>query len=141
MFSQLVRRVMEQERMLTAPPHSTVAQVARQMASSDAGAVLVVDNENLVGIFTERDALFRVIAHGLDPQMTPLGEVMTPTPITVGPDSTFGYALQLMHERRCRHLPVLEQGTLVGIVSARDAMDPELEEFVCEAQRRVSIRR
>ncbi|MDE2371345.1 MAG: CBS domain-containing protein [Burkholderiales bacterium] len=142
MFSQLVRRVMEQEPMLTAPPQSTVAQAARQMAGSATGALMVVDaDDRLVGIFTERDALFRVLALGRDPHSTKLAEVMTPGPVTVSPEATFGYALQVMHDRRCHHLPVVDGDQLIGIVSSRDAMDPELEEFVCEAQRRVSVRR
>ncbi|MBU6260010.1 MAG: CBS domain-containing protein [Burkholderiales bacterium] len=142
MFSQLVRHVMEQEPMLTAPPQSTVVQAARRMAGSATGALMVVDaQDRLVGIFTGRDALFRVLALGRDPLRTRLDEVMTPGPVTVSPEATFGYALQLMHERRCHHLPVVDAGQLLGIVSARDAMDPELEEFVCEAQRRVGARR
>ena len=61
---------------------------------------------------------------------------MTPAPETVEPDRPFGYALLRMHERGFRHLPVIEDGKLIGIVSARSAMDPSLEEFVSEAQRR-----
>jgi CBS domain-containing protein len=89
-----------------------------------------------VGIFTERDIVFRVVAQGLDPHTTRVANVMTPKPQTVQPDQPFGYALLMMHEGRFRHLPVVENDKVVGIVSARSAMDPELEEFVSEAQRR-----
>ena len=140
MFSQRIRRVMERERMLTAPPQTTVREAALLMAGANSGAVLVVEGETLAGIFTERDVVFRVIARGLDPASTPLQTVMTTEPITVHPDRTFGHALSLMHENHFRHLPVVADGKLLGIVSARDALDPELEEFVCEAQRRVAIR-
>jgi CBS domain-containing protein len=61
---------------------------------------------------------------------------MTPSPHTVGPDKPFGYALLVMHDHGFRHLPVIENGKLIGIVSARSAMDPDLEEFEAEAQRR-----
>ena len=140
MFSQRIKSVMERETLLTAPPETSVAEAARKMASAATGAIVVVDAEVVVGIFTERDAVFRVIAQGRDARTTRLAEVMTPDPITVEPDRTFGYALGLMHEHGFRHMPVLENGKPVGIVSSRDALDPEMEDFVCEARRREGIR-
>jgi len=139
-FGQRIRSVMEQKKMLTAPPETTVSEAARLMADQNVGAVMVVDQERLVGIFTERDAVFRVIARGLDAQTTPLGDVMTTAPKTVDPDKTFGFALLVMHENGFRHVPVIEDGRPVGIVSARNALDPDMEEFVSEAQRREHIR-
>ena len=141
MFSQPVKHVMERKRLLTAPPDITVSTAAKQMAKRKVGAVLVVEEEKLVGIFTERDAVFRVIAQDLDCRTARLAEVMTPSPKTVGPDKSFGYALLVMHENGFRHLPVIEDGKLVGIVSARNALDPDLEEFVSEARRREHFRR
>jgi CBS domain-containing protein len=141
MFSQPVKYVMERKKLLTAPPAMTVREAATRMAKRKVGAVLVVDHESLVGIFTERDAVFRVIAQDRDSRATRLADVMTPAPKTVTPDKSFGYALLLMHENGFRHLPVLENGKLVGIVSARNALDPDLEEFVSEAQRRAHILR
>ncbi len=126
--------------MLTAPPETTVSKAAKLMANKNVGAVMVVEKERLVGIFTERDAVFRVIARGLDVQTTRLADVMTTKPRTVDPDKTFGYALLMMHENRFRHVPVIENGKPVGIVSARYALDPEMEEFVSEVQRREHIR-
>ena len=140
MFSQKIRSVMDRERVLVALPHATVRQAALLMAGNNTGAVLVVENEALRGIFTERDVVFRVIAQGLDIDSTPLAAVMTATPVTVEPERTYGHALQMMYERGFRHLPVVENGKLLGLVSARHALDPEMEEFVCEAQRRVAIR-
>ena len=102
---------------------------------------MVVADQKLVGIFTERDVVIRVIAQGRDVLTTPLAEVMTSNPITVAPDKSFGYALLVMHENGFRHLPVMEDGKLIGIVSARNALDPDLEEFVSEAQRRQHILR
>lgn len=140
MYGQRIKEVMEREHMLRAPPNTTVADAARQMAEQKVSAVLVLDGGKLAGIFTERDAVFRVIATGRDARSTTLADVMTADPITIGPDKTFGQALALMHERGIRHVPVVEDGKVVGVVSARDALDPDLEEFVCEAQRRQSIR-
>jgi CBS domain-containing protein len=141
MFSQLVRTVIERKKLLTAAPETTVSKAAELMARRKVGAVMVVEHQSLVGIFTERDAVFRVIARGLDARTTRLADVMTTAPKTVGPDKSFGYALLLMYENGFRHLPVVENGKLIGIVSARQAMDPDLEEFVSESQRRKQILR
>lgn len=141
MFSQRVRTVMERKKLLTAPPETTVSKAAELMARRKVGAVMVVEHERLVGIFTERDAVFRVIARGRDAQDTRLADVMTSAPQTVDPDKSFGYALLVMYENGFRHLPVIENGNLIGIVSARNALDPDLEEFVAESQRRKQILR
>jgi CBS domain-containing protein len=127
---------MEPRKLLVASPDASVAQAAKSMAEKKVGAILVVKDEQLLGIFTERDALFRVIAKGVDPEKTLLSKVMTADPKTIAPDKSFGRAMALMHETKCRHLPVIENGKLIGIVSARDALDPELEEFVAEERRR-----
>jgi CBS domain-containing protein len=140
MFSVRIRNMMELEKMVTTPSQTSVSDAAQLMASARVGAVMVVDSEKLVGIFTERDAVFRVIAPGLEPRTTNLADVMTPSPLTVDPERSFGFALQLMHEHGFRHVPVVENDRPVGIVSARDALDPEMEDFICEAQRREGIR-
>ena len=131
---------MERRKILKAPPETSVHRAAGLMANKNVGAVMVIDNERLVGIFTERDAVFRVIARGLDARTTRLADVMTAAPRTVEPDKPFGYALLVMHENGFRHLPVIENGKPIGIVSARSAMDPDLEEFVSEAERRKHFR-
>lgn len=136
MFDQPVRQVMQRQKALKAPPETLVSKAAKLMASKNVGAILVVEDERLVGIFTERDVVFRVVAQGLDAQSTRLADVMTPAPDTVSPDKPFGSALLMMHEKGFRHLPVVKDGKVVGIVSSRSAMDPTLEEFVSEEQRR-----
>jgi len=136
-----IKSVLEPRRLVVAAPHTTVAEAAILMKKGKVGAVLVVEDGCLVGIFTERDALFRVIAPGLDPAKTALSDVMTRDPTTVAPDDTFGYALLLMHEKGFRHTPVVENGRPVGVLSARHALDPDLEEFTAEAERRKHIRR
>lgn len=139
MFSLKVRDVMEHQQLLTAPPETTVHKAAELMAGRKVGAVMVTDHKKLVGIFTERDAVFRVLAKGLVPEATRLADVMTAAPQIVDPDKSFGYALLLMHDQGFRHVPVVERGELVGIVSSRNALDPELEEFIVESQRRKQI--
>ena len=140
MFSQRIKNVMERKKFLTAAPKASVSQAAKLMAKKNVGAVMVVENERLVGIFTERDAVFRVIAEGRDTHTTLLADVMTPAPKTVDPDKSFGFALLMMHENGFRHVPVIENGKPIGIVSSRNALDPEMEDFVAEAQRRKHIR-
>ncbi len=141
MFSQPIREVMEQRKLLTASPETTVSKAAKLMAKRNVGAVMVVDDRRLIGVFTERDAVFRVIARSLDPKTTRLADVMTTAPITVAPDKSFGYALLVMYENGFRHVPVIENGRLIGVVSARNALDPDLEEFVSESERRKHILR
>jgi CBS domain-containing protein len=141
MLSEPIRNVMERKKVLVAPPDTSVSTAAKLMAKDKVSAVVVVENKRLVGIFTERDAVFRVIAQDRDAQTTRLVDVMTTAPKTVTPDESFGYALLMMHENGFRHVPVIENGEPIGIVSARNALDPELEEFESEAQRREKIRR
>lgn len=139
MYSQRVRDVMDKKKLLTAAPDTTVSAAAKLMSKTKVSAVLVVENDKLVGIFTERDAVSRVIARDRDVKKTRLADVMTAEPKTIAPDKTFGYALLLMHENGFRHVPVIDDGHVVGIVSARNALDPDMEEFVAESQRREEI--
>lgn len=140
MFDQPVRDVMQRRMVLKASPETIVSEAAKLMANKNVGAVMVVEGARLIGIFTERDIVYRVVARGLDAQTTRLADVMTPAPDTIDSDKPFGYALLRMHKGGFRHLPVIDDGNVVGIVSARSAMDPALEEFVSEAQRRKHYR-
>jgi CBS domain-containing protein len=136
MFYQQVRTLMDPRKLILVPGSMTVREAAKLMKTKRYGAVLVTEGDELLGIFTERDAIFRVIAVGLDPDATPLADVMTKDPTTITPDKTFGHAMLMMHEGGFRHVPVVEDGKLVGMVSSRNALDPELEEFVFEEHRR-----
>ena len=140
MFDLPIKNLMKPKKLLLAPPDMVVSEAARRMAAKNTGAVLVVENALLVGIFTERDAVFRVLANGLDANTTPLRAVMTSDPATLGPGTSYGHALLLMHEKGFRHVPVVEGDHVLGMVSARNAMDPDLEEFVAEARRREHYR-
>lgn len=136
MFSQLVRNIMDPRKLILVPGTMTVREAAELMKTKRYGAVLITEGDDLLGIFTERDAVFRVIAPGRNPDTTSLSEVMTKSPKTIAPDKTFGHAMLLMHESGFRHVPVVEKGKLVGMVSSRNALDPDLEEFVFEERRR-----
>lgn len=140
MFDEHVKSVMRREACLTVSPEELVWSVAKLMASHQAGAVMVVEAGHLVGIFTERDIVFRVVAIGLDGYATRIADVMTRTPVTIDAEQPFGVALLIMQEGGFRHLPVVTDGELVGIVSSRNAMDPSLEEFASEARRRKRLK-
>jgi len=140
MFDLPIRSVMERKKFITAGPDDTVSQAARLMARHDSGAVLVVEDHRLIGIFTERDVVFRVIALGADPKATVLRDVMTAEPKTLGPTQSYGHALVIMQENGFRHVPVVEDSKAIGIISSRNAMDPDLEEFVADQRRREHYR-
>ena len=127
-----VRSILGSQTPVTANGEMNVAQAARLMKERRVGALLVMHEGRLAGIFTERDALFRVIAEGRDPAATRLEDVMTANPRTITPDRPLGHALHMMHEGGFRHVPVVEGGAPLGVVSARDALGPELEAFVAE---------
>jgi len=131
-MSRTIRTILKDQEPLTAPATMTVGEAARLMKQGKFGAVMVVENGSLVGIFTERDALFRVVAEGHDAQITRLAAVMTRNPETIHPDRPFAEALHLMHLHGFRHVPVVEDGRPIGMVSARDALGPELEDVVYE---------
>jgi CBS domain-containing protein len=135
-----ISTLIKQQQVLVAAAKSTVSEAARLMEKHQVGAVMVVNaHGRLSGIFTERDALFRVLAAGRDPATTRLSEVMTKKPQSIPPDKPVGHALHMMYENGFRHVPVVENGRPVGMVSARDALGPELEEFESEVKRRQQI--
>jgi len=139
-MSATIRTIIEDQEPLTASAKITVGEAARLMKQSKFGAVMVVENGKLVGIFTERDALFRVVAEGHDPQVVQLASVMTRDPQTIHPDRPFVDALYLMHTSGFRHVPVVEDGRPIGMVSARDALGEELETFIYELVRQKQIK-
>ena len=110
------------------PASAMVLEAARLMAQQGIGCLPIIEEGKLRGIFTERDALFRVMAEGRDPGITPLIGVMTSHPQTVTPDTTAVEALRIMRDGGFRHLPVVNQGAVIGIVSLRDFAGSEFEE-------------
>lgn len=141
MFDQPIKNVMERNSLLIAPPETSVSNAARLMAAQNVGAVIIVENDQVTGIFTERDAVFRVIAQERDPHATRLRDVMTVGPKVLASDKSYGHALVLMQENGFRHVPVIDDGRLVGVVTSRNAMDPDLEEFISEERRREYLQR
>ena len=136
---RLINTLIQNQQVISIGMTSTVTEAARMMKESKIGAIMVVVDGKLAGIFTERDALFRVLAQKRNPHTTQLSEVMTRDPETVAPNKPFGHALHIMYEGGFRHVPVVEDGVPIGMVSSRDVLGPELEEFACELQRRERI--
>lgn len=139
MTKRTIRDIVEQQTPVTASSTMPVRVAAAIMKERHVGAMMVVEQDRLVGLFTERDALNRVVAEGRDATTTTLAEVMTKNPQTVGPNEAFSAALELMHTGRFRHVPVVENGRPIGMVSVRDAMGPELESFVYEMLRQGQV--
>jgi CBS domain-containing protein len=104
----------------TVASSDTVADAVRVMNERKIGSVLVVDGGRLVGIFTERDVLSRVVAAGVDPRATRVSVVMSSRLETVAPDLTIGDVMGIFTNKRCRHLPVVAEGELLGLISIGD---------------------
>lgn len=112
----------------TVEADNTVISALRVMANRGIGAVLVTDNGALAGIFSERDYARKVVLQGKDSSTTPVRDIMTSKLIHVTPDMTVDQAMQLMSDRRIRHLPVLDpSGALVGVVSIGDLVKETIE--------------
>jgi CBS domain-containing protein len=107
---------------------ATVLDAVRAMVDRNIGAVPVVHNGQLVGIFSERDLMKRVVAEGCDPGTTCLAEVMTEDPLTVNTNEELESCMALMRRHGFRHLPVCHEGQVVGIVSMRDILLQDLNE-------------
>ena len=114
--------------LLTVEPSAQVTEVAKRMVAKDVGAVLVFDDDGLCGILTERDVL-RAVADGID-DSTLVRDRMTASPETLDADDTTEHAAVLMIHGGFRHLPVVEQGEVVGVLSIRDLMRVVLEDSV-----------
>ena len=108
-------------------PQASVRDAACVMTRANCGSVLVMElPDTLLGILTERVLMTRVLARGLDPDRTPVSEVMTPNPICVPPETLVSDAVALMLERGFRHLPLTAGTKILGVFSVRDALPREI---------------
>ncbi|MGH6931663.1 MAG: CBS domain-containing protein [Dongiaceae bacterium] len=123
---RIVPDVVSNQQLLELPPTATVRAAAQAMRERHVGAVLVGENRSLDGIFTERDMVNRVVAEGRDPDRTTLADVMTAKPDTIAADATAIDALRRMQDGGYRHLPVVDHGRIVGIISRRDFFGTEM---------------
>lgn len=139
MPTRKVGEIVESQTIVTAGKEMTVREATQRMAAAKVGAIMVVEQSKLIGLFTERDALVRVLAAGIDPSTTPVGEVMTTTLQTIPADRPLGHAMHLMHEGGFRHVPVVADGRPIGMISARDALGLEMVAFETELEQKASI--
>lgn len=106
----------------------TVRQAVRYMTERNIGAVTVVEGERVVGLFSERDLMKRVVARGLDPDSVAVRDVMTTELVTASPADTCEEGISKMRQARCRHLPVLDGYKFLGLVSLRDLLEVDADE-------------
>jgi CBS domain-containing protein len=118
----VVNDLIKEQKILSVQHDQTVLEAARLMTERNIGAMPVLRDGELVGIFSERDLLRRVVAAGRSPGLTKVSEVMTPNPRTVPPGEPVENCLFLMKEYGFRHLPVCENGKVKGLVSLRDIL-------------------
>ena len=120
MTRRVIPDVVRDQELLELSAQASVREAADRMRLRHVGAVLITKDGQLDGIFTERDMVYRVVAEGRDPERTLLAEVMTRNPDTIRLDTMAIDALRRMQDGGYRHLPVIDRGRLVGIVSRRD---------------------
>jgi CBS domain-containing protein len=121
-----------EQRTISVSPTATVYQALQIMADNNIGAILVMDGDKLVGIFSERDYARKVVLMGKTSAGTPISEIMTHKLLCVPPNATVDDCLGLMTEKRIRHLPVLDQDQVLGILSIGDLVREKIadQEFV-----------
>jgi CBS domain-containing protein len=120
-----VKQIVARDLYFVEPSH-TVAEVARQMVQLRVGAIVVLDGRRLCGVFSERDLMTRVVLERLDPEATPVSDVMTTEVVTIDESEGMELAMESMRANECRHLPVLSGDEVVGFLSMRDLMHIEL---------------
>jgi len=121
-----VRDIVDDRDLFCVEEHQTVAEVARKMADLHVGAILVLNGQQLRGIFSERDLMRRVVVERRDPTSTPVGEVMTREVATIDEAASIEEAMEAMQTHSCRHLPVTRGSQVAGFLSMRDLMNFEL---------------
>ena len=109
-------------------PDATVVDALRVMADNDVGALLILENGNPVGIFSERDYARKIALHGRSSQNTIIRDVMTANPISVSPADTMEFCMDLVTNKHIRHLPVMENGKLLGLISIGDLVKNIIED-------------
>ncbi len=119
----LLQTLVKSQKIVTLPSKSTVFEAVKMMVSRSIGSILVMDNDQLTGIFTERDLLNRVVAKKLDPEKTALSEVMSKNITTVPIHETTQNCFKKMEETRCRHIPIVDGNKVVGVVTMRNILE------------------
>jgi CBS domain-containing protein len=122
-----LRQVIQRLNLISAEPDATVFDVVTVMSEGRIGAIPIIEGERLVGIFSERDLMTRVVVSGRDPHSTRVIEVMTHDVVTAALDESVDRCLQKMQRAGCRHLPVVHDGRVISMLSMRDLLRDEIE--------------
>src|SRR5579871_5360962 len=117
-----VSDIVQQRELFFVEESATVAEVARRMADLQVGAIVVLNQGQLRGIFSERDIMKRVVIGHLDPELTSVSRVMSTDIVTIEADATLEEAMEAMQSHNCRHLPVTRRGDVTAFLSMRDLM-------------------
>ena len=123
-----IRSIVANRDTVTVDSITSVLDAARVMSARHIGAVPVVDGERVVGIFTERDVMARIVAEARDPRTTPIAQVMSTDLVVTEINESFEACLARMQQARVRHILVLDNGRLAGIISLRDLMAADLDD-------------
>ena len=123
-----LKDILHNRKLFSVQPDQTVAAVAAHMAAVNVGAIPVIENNELRGVFSERDLMKRVVLGGRDPQQTLVGDVMSTSLTKADEQTTSEEAMELMRRCGCRHLPVMRSSQVIGFISMRDLMLDELEQ-------------
>jgi len=134
MVRKIMPDIVSEQDIFQLPGSATVRDAARGMAERNCQSVVITTDDRLIGIFTGTDLIRKVVAVGLDPDLTALSDVMTANPQTVSPGFNAVEALHRMQNGRFRHLPVVDNGMLVGVVSRRDFLGHEIDELEHQGQ-------
>ncbi len=118
-----IAELIEGRPLFHANSSDSVRDVAKKMSEKNIGAIAILDSGRLVGVFSERDLMKRVVAAGLNPEKTLVANVMTKDLVVGRPDDDINAALQKMHSLGCRHLPIVDSGNLIGMISLRDLLE------------------
>ncbi|MBZ5646120.1 MAG: CBS domain-containing protein [Acidobacteriia bacterium] len=129
-----VKDVIKDRKTYTANADQTILEAARYMGEHNIGAMPVLREGKLVGIFSERDIMKRVVAEARDPRTTKVSDVMTKDPVTVTLETTIDECMALMAKHNCRHLPICENDKLWGLISLRDVLIHDVAEKADEAR-------
>jgi CBS domain-containing protein len=129
-----LREVMREGFLFVVQRPATVREAARIMSENNVGIVAVLEGDRLVGVFSERDVVQRVVHRGLDPARTAVGEVMTTNLVVADADDDYQTAMHKMDHANIRHLPVVSGERLLSMLSIRDLMRVDLEDKGAEIQ-------
>ncbi len=127
---QTVKQLLEVKggQLFSVTPRDSVLRAIEVMATNHVGALLVMDGDALIGVVSERDYARKVVLMNRASRDTPVGDIMSAPPITVAPEHSVHHCMELMTEKRIRHLPVVGDGRVLGILSIGDLVKAVIEE-------------